>query len=98
DDPALAAIVNDDAVEVWVLYVAGVPAGYFELDRRQPPDIELAYFGLLPEFSRQRLGPYLLDRALRRAFPSGCSRFWVHTQTLDHPSALPLYQRLGFAA
>ena len=24
------------------------------------------------------------------------ARLWVHTNTLDHPKALPLYQRFGF--
>jgi GNAT superfamily N-acetyltransferase len=98
DDAALAAIVRDPAVEVWVLWSRGVPAGYVELDRRAPPEIELAYFGLVPEFLGQRLGPYLLDQAIRRAWSYAPARFWVHTQTLDHPAALPLYQKLGFVA
>jgi len=96
DDGALAAIVCDPAVEVWVLWAAGAPAGYAELDRRAPPDIELAYFGLLPEFTGRRLGAYLLDQTIRRAWSYAPERFWVHTQTLDHPAALPLYQKLGF--
>jgi len=96
DDDQLAPLIQHDAVEIWVLYVAGVPAGYLELDRRQPPDIELAYFGLLPEFIGHHLGAYLLDRAIRLAFTHRPTRLWLHTQTLDHPRALPLYQRLGF--
>lgn len=96
DDATLAAIVQDPAVEVHVLYAGGVPAGYFELDRRLYPEVELAYFGLMPEFLGQKLGPYLLDQAIRLAFAYRPTRFWVHTQTLDHPSALPLYQRFGF--
>jgi GNAT superfamily N-acetyltransferase len=96
DDAALRSIIDDDRVEVWVLYVAGVPAGYIELDRRLPPAIELAYFGLLPEFIGQRLGPWLLDQAIRLAWSYAPARFWVHTQTLDHPRALGLYQQLGF--
>jgi GNAT superfamily N-acetyltransferase len=98
DDAQLATIVQHDAVEVWVLSAAGVPAGYMELDRRLAPEIELAYFGLMPEFIGQKLGPYLLDQAIRRAWSYSPSRFWVHTQTLDHPKALALYQRLGFVA
>ena len=95
-DDELRAILCSDAVEVWVLYVAGTPAGYYELDRRQAPEIELAYFGLIPAFIGQRLGEYLLDCAIHKAWSYSPSRFWVHTQTLDHPRALPLYQRLGF--
>lgn len=95
-DAELRVILDDDRVEVWVLQASGVPAGYVELDRREGADIELAYFGLMPEFIGAKLGPYLLDWAIRRAWSYSPQRFWVHTQTLDHPRALPLYQQLGF--
>ncbi len=95
-DDALAAIVGDERVEIYVPYVGGVPAGYAELDRRQAPDIELAYFGLAHDFIGLGLGRYLLDWVIRRAWEYGPARLWVHTCTLDHPSALPLYQRMGF--
>ncbi|HZS35185.1 MAG TPA: GNAT family N-acetyltransferase [Polyangia bacterium] len=96
-DAELAAILGDERVEVWVLYAAGVPAGYVELDRRVGGEIEVAYFGLIPEFVGQGLGAYLLDWAIHRAWAQPrLGRLWVHTQTLDHPRALPLYQRLGF--
>jgi GNAT superfamily N-acetyltransferase len=96
DDATLAAIVQDPAVEVYVVYVRGVPAGYVELDRRVPGDIELAYLGIIPDFIGQKLGPYLLDWAIDRAWSYGPRRFWVHTCTLDHPGALPMYERAGF--
>jgi GNAT superfamily N-acetyltransferase len=95
-DAELASIIHDERVEVHVLHVAGVPAGYAELDRRGEPDIELAYFGMMPEFIGERLGPYLLDWSIQRAWSYGPRRYWVHTQTLDHPRALPLYKKLGF--
>jgi GNAT superfamily N-acetyltransferase len=95
-DPELAAILNDSQVEVNVLWVDGVPAGYAELDRRAPPDIELAYFGLMPEFIGQGLGAYLLDWAIRHAWRSRPRRLWLHTCDLDHPGALDVYQKLGF--
>lgn len=96
DDAALAAVVQDPAVEVHVLHAAGVPAGFAELDRRVPGEIELAYFGVVPDFIGQKLGPYLLDWAIGAAWSHGPRRFWVHTCTLDHPSALPMYKRAGF--
>ncbi len=96
DDSALARVVQDPAVEVFVLYVAGVPAGYAELDGRVAGEVELGYLGILPEFIGQKLGPYLLDWALRRAWEGGPRRVWVHTCTLDHPSALAMYERAGF--
>jgi GNAT superfamily N-acetyltransferase len=95
-DGALAAIVRDLRVEVLVLWVDGVPAGYAELDRRSPPDIELAYFGLIPEFIGQGLGRFLLDHAVRRAWSYEPRRLWVHTCDLDHPRALGVYENSGF--
>ena len=95
-DAELAAILGDPRVEVNVLWVGGVPAGYAELDRRAPPDIELAYFGLIPEFIGQGMGGYLLDWAIRHAWRMRPRRLWVHTCDLDHPAALGFYQRFGF--
>ena len=96
-DAQLAAILDDPAVEVWTALFRGVPAGYFELDRRRPPEIDLAYFGLTPEFIGRGLGPWLLGAAIARAWSAAPARLTVNTCTLDHPKALPLYQRLGFS-
>lgn len=96
DDEALRAIIGDERVEIFVLYADGVPAGYAELDRREPPDIELAYFGLMPEFIGRGLGSYLLHSIIEIVWDYEPRRVWVHTNTLDHPKALPLYQRMGF--
>jgi GNAT superfamily N-acetyltransferase len=95
-DAQLTAILHDPRVEVNVLWVRGVPAGLAELDGRDPPDIELAYFGILPEFIGQGLGRWLVDWAIHRAWRSRPRRFWIHTCDLDHPRALPLYQKAGF--
>ena len=95
-DEGLAAIVRDPRVEILVLWVDGVPAGYAELDRRSPADIELAYFGLIPEFIGQGLGRFLLDHAVRRAWSCEPRRLWVHTCDLDHPRALGVYEKCGF--
>jgi GNAT superfamily N-acetyltransferase len=95
-DGQLSAIVQHPRVETYVLYVSGTPAGYAELDRRQENEIELAYFGLMPEFIGRGLGTYLLNWAIDRAWSYAPDRFWVHTCTLDHPKALPNYIRSGF--
>lgn len=95
-DHALREIVQHPAVEVYVLWVHGVPAGYAELDGRLPGEIELAYFGLIPEFIGHKLGPYLLDWAIRAAWARDPRRLWVHTCTHDHPGALAMYERAGF--
>jgi GNAT superfamily N-acetyltransferase len=96
DDERLAAILQDAKVQLTVLYAGGVPAGFYELDGRVAGSVELAYFGLMPEFIGRRLGPFLLDRAIEAAWAQAPERVWVHTCTLDHPKALALYQRAGF--
>jgi predicted N-acetyltransferase YhbS len=60
------------------------------------PTAELAYFGIMPEFIGMGLGPYLLGQALDMLWHKEPARVLVNTCTLDHPKALPLYQRFGF--
>ena len=46
----------------------GRDEGLLELDRREPPDIELAYFGLTPEHMGQGAGRWLMRRAIELAW------------------------------
>jgi GNAT superfamily N-acetyltransferase len=92
----LARIIHDPLVEIYVLYVDGVPAGYAELDRRKQDEVELAYFGLVPEFIGRKLGPFLLNWAVDTAWFGKPKRLWVNTNNLDHPKALQIYQKAGF--
>jgi GNAT superfamily N-acetyltransferase len=92
----LREILADRRVEVFSLYVGDQPAGLAELDRRQPNEIELAYFGLFPEFIGQGLGSYFLRWAIKTAWSYTPDRVWLHTCDLDHPAALPAYLKAGF--
>ena len=96
DDASLAAQIHKETTEIFVLYVGGVPAGYFELDAAAPDETELCYFGLVPEFIGRGLGPFLLRAAIDRAWSRPIRRLWVHTRAYDHPQALGHYQRAGF--
>lgn len=95
-DSQLQEILEHPQVELYVLYSEGVPAGMAELDMRDPSTGQLAYFGLMPEAMGKRLGYYFLYHACMNAWAKPISRFLVNTCTLDHPRALPLYQRMGF--
>jgi GNAT superfamily N-acetyltransferase len=96
-DNALAALIHQPTIEIFVLYVRGVPAGYFELDASAPRETKLCYFGLVPDFIGRRLGPFLLQAAIDRAWSSRpVERLWLHTSTFDHPKALQVYQQAGF--
>src|SRR5919202_3158214 len=97
-DEQLRAILDDPAVEVYALRREGRAIGLLELDARTPGEIELAFFGLVPEAVGTGAGRWLMDRAVELAFAKRPRRFWVHTCTLDHPEALPFYIRSGFRA
>lgn len=94
-DDELRAALDEETRDVFVLYVGGVPAGYYELSDIDG-EIELAYFGLIPDFIGQGFGAYLLRAAIDEAWRRGPKRMWLHTCTFDHPQALPNYQRAGF--
>ncbi|TJY65224.1 GNAT family N-acetyltransferase [Sinimarinibacterium sp. CAU 1509] len=82
-------------VQTWVMYCDGTPAGYIELERQYDNDVEIAYFGLMPEFTGRGLGGHLLSVGIDRAWSMGAVRVWVHTCTLDGPHALANYQARG---
>ena len=95
-DERVRAHLGDPDVSVWLLSSRGAPAGYFELRRHGDASIEIAYFGLLPEFVGRGWGGHLLTEAVRAAWASRPERVWLHTCTLDHPAALPNYRKRGF--
>ena len=86
-------------VETWVAHERGTPIGYFELELQHDTAVELKYFGLLARCAGRGLGGYLLTQAVDRAWHMnpGVRRVWVHTCTLDHPSALHNYLARGFS-
>jgi len=95
-DAAVTEILRDPKVELFALYVDGCPAGMAELDFRLEGIGQLAYFGLIQEFVGRRLGYFFLYHATMVAWSRPIQKFIVNTCTLDHPRALPLYQRMGF--
>lgn len=97
-DDQLRARLRQPGVQLFLLSCAGAPAGYYELERHGDGSVEVAYFGLLPEFLGRGLGKHLLTDAARRAWSLGPTRVWLHTCTLDDPAALPNYERRGFRA
>lgn len=80
-------------------YYDDVIAGYYELRYDQEGGVEIAYFGLLPEFFGRGLGGALLTSAIEEAWSlsGGIApvRVWVHTCNRDHPQALANYQARG---
>ena len=96
DPDALAAVIQDPLKRLFVLYANGSPAGMAELDLRKPGTANISYFGLMPEAIGKRLGYFFLYHTCLNAWAEPIQRLTVNTCTLDHPGALPLYQRMGF--
>jgi len=96
-DAAVEAIIGDPGVAVYAITdPRGIEVGLLELDFRVPRECEIAYFGLVPELAGKGHGRWLMGEALSRAWRKDVNRVWVHTCTLDHPSALNFYRAQGF--
>jgi GNAT superfamily N-acetyltransferase len=95
-DEEIFAHMSQPGFSIWLLTEDDQTAGYFELSNCEDGSIEVAYFGLLPEFIGRGLGKHLLTSAVEQAWAEGANRVWLHTCTLDNPAALPNYLKRGF--
>jgi GNAT superfamily N-acetyltransferase len=97
-DAELAAILHAPLTEVYALVDEGRDEGVLHLDFSKSGQCEIALFGVTAKLVGGGAGRWLMNRALQRAWSQPVTRVWVHTCTLDHPSALAFYQRSGFRA
>jgi GNAT superfamily N-acetyltransferase len=95
-DERLREIISDPKVEVYALRDGAAEIGLLELDFREEGQCELAFFGVVPEAIGRGAGRFLMDQAIAKAWARPIRRFWVHTCSFDHPSALGFYRRSGF--
>ena len=95
-DERLAAHLARPSVQVWECLAGNDSAGFFELERADDGSVEIAYFGLTAPFVGRGIGKAMLTRAAQEAWACDASRVWLHTCTLDSPSALPNYKARGF--
>lgn len=89
-------------VHPWIVRVGGEVAGMVEFAEQSGGDVEIAVFGLVPEFVGMGFGGRALTVGTRLAWTTGqhggppARRVRLHTSSLDHPHALRNYQRRGF--
>jgi GNAT superfamily N-acetyltransferase len=95
-DETIQTYLATPGVSIWLMSWQEAPAGYYELRKHEEVGVEIAYFGLLPDFIGRGWGKYLLTRAVESAWQLGTDRVWLRTCTLDHPAALPNYLKRGF--
>lgn len=97
DPEELGGFLNDPRVTLYTLLRSGWPHGFFVLDGREAGVCDIAWFGLVAEAQGQGLGTYLLHTAIHAAWDMpGVEKVTLNTNSLDHPRALPLYQKAGF--
>jgi GNAT superfamily N-acetyltransferase len=88
---------ENDNLRTWVGYSRGAIAGYYELEKQDQGNVQIAYFGLAPAFIGMGFGTELLNHAIVSAWNWGeTKRVWVHTCSLDHEGALNNYMARGF--
>ncbi len=98
DKNELLQIIHNKEVYIYPFYEGANFAGYCEFDYRNKPDVELVYFGLIPNYQGKGIGKQFLNSVLNMAFhlqPSP-NRLWLTTCDMDHPSALTNYLKRGF--
>ncbi|WP_457581501.1 GNAT family N-acetyltransferase [Ensifer canadensis] len=92
----LDAFLRSPSTALYLLRVEGRAVGLCEFDRADTDDVELTHFGLIPQAQGRRMGPFLLDGALRAIWDRAPGRVWLRTDTWDHAKAQDTYRRAGF--
>lgn len=96
-DRQLAALIHHPDTEVFVLSHHQQAVGFVELNFRKFPEVEIVFVGLIETEIGKGLGPTMLGLSLHHVMQREARRIIIQTCTLDHPAALHLYQKAGFA-
>lgn len=92
----LVSLLEKNSVSIFLYYIDGVNAGYFEIDFSTSQKAEIAYLGLLPEYIGKGFGKSIMHEAIRKASNNGENLVWLHTCEFDHEKALDTYLKTGF--
>ncbi|WP_173931581.1 GNAT family N-acetyltransferase [Chelativorans sp. Marseille-P2723] len=96
-DKQLEERLESPRTDINVLYLDACPAGFFELRLLNEQDCRLVHFGLMRHAIGRGISRWFLGEAIRTAWKHEPEVVSVETCTLDHPAALPLYQKMGFS-
>lgn len=89
------AALEVPGTELWTARAGEMLIGFFLLVPHDD-EMEIKFFGLVPEWIGRRVGGWLLTEAIRRAWATQPSRVTLNTCSLDGPAALPNYLARGF--
>ena len=97
------AHVEREELSTWLATYEGEKVGYVELEQQPEGNLQISYFGLLPDQYGKGLGGAMLTAAVKTAWEMPGTRrrmisrrVWVHTCSEDHPAALANYLKRGF--
>lgn len=91
----LNIILKSNKIKLYLIYYKNEIAGFSELDIKDD-EVELKYFGLLEHYVGKGIGGYALKWSINKAWEFTNNTVTVHTCEFDHPSALSIYQKVGF--
>jgi GNAT superfamily N-acetyltransferase len=86
---------ESEGLRTFAAFYDGSIAGYYEMRPDNVNGIEIAILGLTPKFIGRGFGGVLVTSALEEGWRMQPGRVWLHTCTLDHPTALANYQARG---
>ncbi|HYL27527.1 MAG TPA: GNAT family N-acetyltransferase [Candidatus Nitrosotalea sp.] len=95
-DEELTELLREPHYEVYAFKMPTGDEGLLELDFRVAGECEIGLFGVAAPSIGSGAGRWLMNRAIEIAWSHPIERLWLHTCTLDHPSALDFYKRSGF--
>jgi GNAT superfamily N-acetyltransferase len=95
-DEQLATVLHLPTNELYLAEREGSEIGIAELDRSEPPNVEITSFALFSESIGKGLGRPFMTQLLDRAWDGSTARVWLHTCNLDGPAALTFYMKCGF--
>lgn len=96
----LEAKLSRPTLRSWCPAKDGRRVGLIEMDfaREHEGEVEISFFGLVPQTIGGGLGGWAMEEAIAIAFGRpGVTRLWLHTCHFDSPQALPFYMHMGFS-
>ncbi|MBO0343885.1 GNAT family N-acetyltransferase [Roseibium sp. CAU 1637] len=93
----LHTILDAPVTEIYSPVRDGRRLGILEINTAVDGEIEISFFGLVPDAIGDGLGRWLMMTGLEMAWSRpGIERVWLHTCTGDSPQAVHFYQACGF--
>lgn len=88
--------INNNDIFLYLGFAGSNLIGYFEMHKHSDAEMEIKYFGLLPNYIGQGLGGAFLSHAVNEAYKHGVRKISLHTCEFDSETAIKNYEARGF--